>query len=246
MSVFGLNTSNPAFSSYFWGGGSSRGKKMSLTGIFVKSMFCLGLVALTASYTWKMAYDGVDLKWWTSGSMLAAIAFSLLISFKNDWAPWLTPLYALAKGLFLGGISAYAHKRFPELPLQAVGMTILTFFVMLILFKTRVIKVTRQFRAIIITASATIFTVYIITWILSFFGIYVRFVWGTSWFAIAFNVIAAIVASLSLFLDFDYMERYIGRAPKSKEWVATWGLLITLIWLYVEILRLMKKLALRF
>ena len=246
MSVFGLHTSNPAFSTYFWGGSAPGSKKMSLTGIFIKSMFCLALVTITASYTWKLAYEGVDIKWWTSGGMLAALALSLLISFKNDWAPWLTPIYALAKGLFLGGISAYAHKRFPNLPIQAVGMTILTFFIMLTLFKTRIIRVTKKFRAVVITAAATIFTIYIVAWILGFFGIRVPMIWGTSWFAIVFNVIAAIVASLSLLLDFDYMERHIGRAPKQKEWLATWGLLITLVWLYVEILRLLKKFAIRF
>ncbi len=246
MAILGINTSNPAFNKYFWGGPSSKGRKMSLQGIFFKSMFCLALSILTASYTWKLGYEGVDLKWWTSGGILGAIVCSLLISFKKEWAPWLTPLYALAKGFFLGGFSVYAHRRFPNLPLQAVGMTLITFVVMLILFKSRLIKVTQKFRAVIITATATIFTIYIITWILSFFGIAVPFVWGTSWWAIGFNIVAAIVASLSLLLDFDYMERYIGRAPKEKEWLATWGLLVTLIWLYVEILRLMRKLAIRF
>jgi uncharacterized YccA/Bax inhibitor family protein len=87
--------------------------------------------------------------------------------------------------------------------------------------------------------------VYLITWILSFFGIktYIR---GTSWFAIIFNVLAAIFASLALLLDFDYIEKHKNRAPKQREWLATWGLLVTLVWLYVEILRFMKKLAIRF
>ena len=86
---------------------------------------------------------------------------------------------------------------------------------------------------------------YLISWILSFFGIktYIR---GTSWFAIIFNILAAIVASFALLLDFDYIERYKNKAPKYKEWLATWGLLATLIWLYVEVLRLMQKLAIRF
>jgi uncharacterized YccA/Bax inhibitor family protein len=87
--------------------------------------------------------------------------------------------------------------------------------------------------------------VYLISWILSFVGIK-TYIWGTSWFAIGFNILAAIIASFALLLDFDFIERYKNRAPKYKEWIATWGLLATLIWLYVEVLRLMQKFAMRF
>lgn len=247
MSVFGLQTSNPAFTGYFWNNSPVKYQtKMSIGGIILKSLIMLGLVAITASYTWKIYFEGVDIKWYTTIGMFVAIVASLFISFKNDLAKWLLPVYALAKGFFLGGISAYAHKKFPNLPFQAVAITLLTFFVMLTLFKTRIIVVTKQLKAVIITASVTIFTVYIISWILSFFGIYLEFIYGTSWFAIGFNVIAAVVAAFSLLLDFDYIDRHVGRAPKEKEWLATWGFLITLIWLYIEVLRLMKKLAIRF
>lgn len=247
MSVFGLKTSNPAFTGYFWNNSHVKHQaKMSVGGIILKSLAMLSLVMTTAIYTWKIYFEGTDIKWYTTIGMFVAIVASLFISFKNDWAKWLLPVYALAKGFFLGGISAYAHKRFPNLPFQAVAVTLVTFFVMLLLFKTRVIVVTKQLRAVIITASISIFMVYVITWILSFFGIYLEFIYGTSWFAIGFNVIAAVVASFSLLLDFDYIDRHVGRAPKEKEWLATWGFLITLIWLYVEVLRLMKKLAIRF
>ncbi|MGB0891228.1 MAG: Bax inhibitor-1/YccA family protein [Flavobacteriaceae bacterium] len=246
MSILGLKTSNPAFSNYFWNKSKNYTAKMSLGGIILKSLFMLSLVAITATYTWTIFFEGENIKWYTSIGMFVAIVTSLFISFMHHLAKWLLPIYALAKGFFLGGISAYAHKQFPDLPLQAIAVTITTFFVMLILFKTKVIKVTKQFRAVVITASISIFTVYIIAWILSFFGINVSFIWGTSWYAIGFNIIAAIVASLSLLLDFDYINRQVGKAPKEKEWLATWGFLITLIWLYVEVLRLLKKLAIRF
>ena len=241
-----MRTSNPAFSGYFWRKKSYSRKKMSLGGIIFKSFLMLNLVAATASYTWKIFFEGTNIKWYTTIGMFVAIVASLFISFKHDLAKWLLPIYALAKGFFLGGISAYAHKRFPDLPFQAIAVTITTFFVMLFLFKTKLIVVTRQLRAIIITATITIFTIYIITWILVFFGINLGFIYGTSNFAIAFNVLAAIVASFSLLLDFYYIDRQVGRAPKEREWLATWGFLITLIWLYVEVLRLMKKLAIRF
>ena len=247
MSIFGLSTSNPAFSAYFWEKNKKKSNvKMSLSGIILKSLLMLILVATTAGYTWSIFFKGVDIKWYTTIGMFVAIVVSLIISFKHNLAKYLLPVYALAKGFFLGGISAYAHKQFPGLPIQAIGVTILTFLVMFFLFQTKIIKVTKQFRSVVITASITIFTIYIISWILSFFGIKVPFIWGTSWIAIGFNIIAAIVASLSLLLDFDYIHKQVGKAPKDKEWLATWGFLITLIWLYVEVLRLLKKLAIRF
>ena len=246
MTLLNYDTSNPAFSGYIWKPQRSSTKKMTLSGIFFKSFFCIILVGMTTWYVWDLVNKGVDVKWYTSGGLLAAIVFSLLTSFKRTWAPTTTPLYALAKGLFLGGISAYAENRFPGMPMKAVSITILTFFVMLILYRARIIVVTKRFWSVIISAAVTIFFIYIINWILTFFGLSLPFVWGTSWFAIGFNIIAAIVASLSLLLDFDFIDRKTGSAPKYYEWVATWGLLVTLIWLYVEVLRLMKKLAIRF
>jgi len=219
---------------------------MTVPGVLVKSLAMILIIGAMAAYVWKLYTGGTDIKWYTYGGMLAAIACSILISFKHHWAHILVPVYAIAKGLFLGGISSWAHAKFPDLPYQAVGVTIITFFVMLILYQTRIIVVTQQLRSVIITAATTIFVIYIIAWILSFFGVQVTFVWGTSWMAIGFNIIAAIVASFSLLLDFDYIERYKNKAPKYKEWLATWGLLVTLVWLYFEILRLMKKLAIRF
>ncbi len=204
------------------------------------------IVLIAASYTWKLFFSGIIIKWYTAIGMFVAIICSLFISFKHSTAKYLLPIYAIAKGFFLGGISAYAHKRFPNLPFQAIAVTITTFFVMLFLYKTKLIRVTKQFKAIIISAITTIFLFYFIGWILWFINIDVSFLWGTSWTAIGFNVVATIVASFSLMLDFYYIDKQVGRYPKEREWLATWGLLITLIWLYVEVLRLMKKLAIRF
>jgi len=246
MALLNYNTSNPAFSGYVWKNYNSKSNRMTLNGILFKSFFSIVLVCITTWYVWSLVNKGIDVKWHTSGGLLAAIFFSLLTSFKRKWAPITTPLYALAKGFFLGGISAYAEIQFPGMPMKAVAITILTFFVMLVLYKARIVIVTKQFRSVIISAAITIMFIYIINWILSVFGLSLPFVWGTSWFAIGFNVVAAIVASFSLLLDFDFIDRKVGRAPKYYEWVATWGLLITLVWLYVEVLRLMKKLAIRF
>ena len=238
-------TSNPAFDKYFWDDNSDLSNKMSVRGILIKTLLMLAIVAFTTVGVWNMYTDGVQLRWYITGGMLAAIVISIVISVRNHWAHFLVPMYAVAKGLFLGGISSYAHAKFPNLPYQAIGVTIITFITMLLLYQTRIIIVTKKFRSVVITAAASIFLVYFISWILSFFGIK-TFIWGTSWVAIIFNVIAAIVASLTLLLDFDFIERQKNRAPKYKEWIATWGLLVSLLWLYLEILRFMRKMAIKF
>lgn len=246
MSVFGLRTSNPAFTNYFWKKSKSySSNKMTLEGIITKTLFMLVLVCCTAFYTWHLFFSGVVVTWYMSIGALVAVFCSVYISYKHNAAKYLLPIYALAKGFFLGGISVYAHKQIPNLPFQAVGVTLLTFFVMFFLYKWRVIRVTKAFRSAIITTSVTIFLVYFIKWIFWWFGISIFFLWGNSRLAIAFNISTAIVASLSLLLDFDYIHRYLGKASKEREWLATWGFLITLIWLYVEVVRLLKKITFR-
>ncbi|WCO01347.1 Bax inhibitor-1/YccA family protein [Psychroserpens ponticola] len=245
MRLSNYKTNNPVFSEYFWEDQNDSNKKMTVSGILIKSIVCIIVIAAITSYIWKLNEEGMSVKWLTIGGMLASVIISVIISVRHHWAPFLVPLYTIAKGVFLGGFSAFAHKNFPELPYQAIGVTIVTLFVMLLLYQTRIIVVTKKLRSVIITSAVSIMVVYIISLILSFFGIK-SYIWGTSWFAIVFNCIAAMVASFALLLDFDYIERYKNKAPKYKEWFATWGLLATLIWLYVEILRLMQKLAIRF
>lgn len=248
MSLFGLSTSNPAFTGYFWNNSKEKRTqgKMTLSGVVMKSIFCLLLVCATAAITWKLHFDGVDITWYTTGGIVVAIVCSILISVRRQWIVWLTIIYALAKGLFVGGFSAYIHKSYPNLPIQAVVITMVTFITMLLLFVTKIIKVTQKFKSVVITVTTTIFMIYIVSFILSFFGIRISLIYGSSLFAIAFNIVAAIFAALSLLLDFDFIDRYMGKANKSYEWFATWGLLVTIIWLYIEVLRLLKKLAIRF
>lgn len=245
MRLANYKTNNPVFSGFFWDDPKTSDQKMTVLGIFLKSIFCLLIIAGITAYIWKLSKDGTSVKWFTLGGMLGAIVISIIISVRQHWASFLVPLYTIAKGFFLGGFSAFAHNNYPELPYQAIGVTIVTFFIMLILYQTRIIVVTKKLKAVIITAAASIFVVYLISMILGIFGIK-SFLWGTSWIAIVFTCIAAIVASFTLLLDFDYIERHKDRAPKSKEWIATWGLLASLIWLYVETLRLLQKLAIRF
>jgi uncharacterized YccA/Bax inhibitor family protein len=245
MSLRNFKTSNPAFNGYFWEDGKSSSRTMTVLGIFIKSIVGILVIAAITVYLWQLSESGTSMRWFTLGGMLGAIIISILISYRQNWAHILVPLYVVAKGIFLGGFSSYAHNNFPELPYQAIGVTIVTFVVMLVLYQLRIIVVTKKLRSVIITATISIMVVYLISFILGFFGIK-SYIWGTSWLAIVFNILAAIVASFALLLDFDYIERFKNKAPKYKEWLATWGLLATLIWLYVEVLRLMQKLAIRF
>lgn len=245
MKLSNYKTSNPAFTGFFWDGDSNGSKKMSINGILAKSFTCIFLIAIITAYVWKLYSDGMDVKWFGLGGMLAAIIISIIISIRHHWAHFLVPLYAIAKGCFLGGFSAFIRAKYPEMPFQAIGVTIVTFLTMLFLYQTKIIIVTKKLRSVIITAAVSIMVVYLISFILSLFDIR-SFIWGTSWVAIVFNIIAVIVASFTLLLDFDYIERHKNKAPKYKEWLATWGLLVSLVWLYTEILRLMRKFAIRF
>lgn len=238
-------SSNPVFSTSLWKEKTNTNYKMTVLGIFLKSFFCICLLSIATAFIWKLYAQGEPIKWYTTGGMLGAIILSILIAIKQEWAKFLVPIYAIAKGLFLGGFSVYIHKQYPYYPFQAVGITIIVFLIMIVLYKTRIIKLTKRLRSTIIVATITIMTVYIITWILSFFGVNVSFIWGNNWFALGFNVFAALTASFALLIDIDFIDRYKNKASKEKEWIATWGLLVTLIWLYIEVLRLMKRLAIR-
>lgn len=238
-------TSNPAFSNYFWENNPNASKTMSVRGIIIKSMVCILIIALITASIWKLYDNGTNVRWFTIGGMLAAIVISIVISVRQHWAHFLVPLYAVAKGCFLGGFSAFIKTKYPELPFQAIGVTIVTFFTILILYQARIIIVTKKLKSVIITAAFSIMIVYLISFILNLFGIK-TFIWGTSWVAIVFNVIAAIIAAFTLLLDFDYIEKHKNKADKYKEWIATWGLLVSLVWLYTEILRLMRTFAIKF
>ena len=245
MGLFNYKTSNPAFTNYFWEDNSRSTLKMTVRGILIKSLVSILVIAFITAYIWKLHGEGINVRWFTLGGMLASIIISIIISIQQHWAHILVPLYAISKGCFLGGFSAYIQAKFPNLPYQAIGVTMITFFMVLILYQTRIIVLTKKLRSVIVTAAASIFLLYIISWILSFFGIK-TFIWGISWVAIVFNAVAAIVAAFTFLLDFDFIEHHKNKAPKHKEWLATWGLLVSLVWLYTEILRLMRKLAIRF
>jgi uncharacterized YccA/Bax inhibitor family protein len=178
------------------------------------------------------------------GGLITAIA----ISFKPTWAGYLAPAYGLLEGLFIGGISAILNaafaKQYPGLIMQAVGLTFGVAIAMFLLYNFRIIKATERFKSVIYTATLGILIFYALTWILGMFGVSISFMYDSSMLSIGISIFVVAIAALNLILDFDMIEQGAERgAPKFMEWYGAFGLLVTLVWLYLEILRLLSKLA---
>lgn len=245
MALYNYKTTNPAFSKDVWKGYASTSNKMTVNGILIKSFFCIFLVAFTAFLTRKLHFMGYNIDLIMYGGLTATFIFSILTAFMHRLAPVLVPLYALAQGFLLGAITIYAENKFKSIPFQAIGVTMSTFFLMLFLYKARIVKVTERFRTVLFVSIALIMTIYAISWTLLFIDIKTPFTIldNSSYLAIAFNILAAGVAAFALLLDFDFIERKKNHVPRYMEWVATWGLLVTLVWVYVEAIRLVKRMV---
>jgi uncharacterized YccA/Bax inhibitor family protein len=163
--------------------------------------------------------------------------------FKQTWAPFTAPIYALLEGLVLGSLSAVLELRFPGIAMQAVGMTFGVLFVMLLLYRSHIIPVTQKLRMGIVAATGAIFLFYIAEMILGFFGVHFGAINGSGPIGIGFSIVVVAIAAFNLILDFDFIERGVhGGAPKYMEWYGAFGLMVTLVWLYLEIIRLLAKL----
>ena len=179
------------------------------------------------------------------GGMVVGLIVALVTMFKQTWAPMTTPVYALAEGFFLGGISAITQAQFPDVPIvfQALGLTFGTAAVMLIAYQTGLIKVTDKLRSCVIAATGAIFLVYLVSMVLNFFNMGVPYIHGSGMVGIGFSLFVVGLAAFNLLLDFDTIEGLSHqRAPKYMEWYGAFSLMVTLVWLYIEILRLLSKL----
>lgn len=241
-----LKSSNPAFGKRVWGNVEFvQGAQMTLQGTINKTLISLILVLGSASYTWDMFLQGNGSSAIIFGGFIGGFVLALITIFKNDLAKYTVPLYAIFEGAALGGISSMYNEAYNGLPMQAVALTFGTFFVMLFAYKARIIRATEKFRSIIISAMGGIFLVYIISFVMSFFGVD-SFIYGNSLMSIGFSLLIVVIAAFSLILDFDFIEKGVSqRLPKNYEWMGAFGLLVTLIWLYVEILRLLSKISSR-
>lgn len=212
------------------------GEKMTVSGAVNKSFILFGLMMVTTFLA--MANPHPLLMW---GGAIGGLIVVFIAAFKRHLSPTLAPIYALLEGLFVGGITATYGAAFGGgIIFQAVTLTFAVFFMMLFLYKTGLIKVTQKFRSGVMMATGAILLVYIINLVLSFFGMNVPFLHEGGMMGIGISLLIIGVAALNLLLDFDNFEKgeKFG-APKYMEWFSAMGLLITLVWLYIEILRLL-------
>jgi len=223
---------------------SASDEAMTVSGAVNKTTILFLILMIGASLTWYQPIAAAQ-PWMLVGVFGGLIA-ALVTVFKKEWAPVSAPIYAFLEGLFLGGISSVYASAYDGLVLEAVTLTFGTFAAMLILYKTGIVKVTEKLRFGIFAATGGIALVYFASMILGFFGISVSLINGTGLFGIGFSLIVVGVAAMNLLLDFDFI--YQGaeyNAPKYIEWYAAFGLMVTLIWLYIEFLRLLSKLQSR-
>ena len=177
---------------------------------------------------------------------IGGFAVALVTVFKKTWSAITAPVYALLEGLFLGGISAVFEARFPGIVIQAVGLTFGTLLCLLFAYKSGLIKATENFKLGIVAATGGIGMIYLVSIFFGFFGIQIPFIHESGIIGIGFSLFVVVIAALNLVLDFDFIESgsEMG-APRYMEWYAAFGLMVTLIWLYIEILRLLSKLRSR-
>ena len=228
---------------------------MTLMGTVHKTAALLILLVLTASYPWSLVMrvnaDGQlvaapGIFGYMIGGAIGGLIFALITCFKPTWAPVTAPIYAALEGLFIGAISAFAESRFPGIVLQAVGLTFGTLFALLGAYRSGLIKATENFKLGVCAATGGIMMIYLATFILGMFGVHIPFIHGSGLFGIGFSAFVVVIAALNLVLDFDFIENASDHgAPKYMEWVGAFGLMVTLVWLYIEILHLLMKLRSR-
>ena len=239
-----MRTSNPALSDRaFRGEGIALGEAMTLNGTVNKTGILLVCAMATAAWTWNLATESPERTMGlTVVGALGGLVVAMITIFKKSWAPVTAPIYALLEGLLLGSISALFEARYPGIAITAVGLTFGTLFALLLVYRAGIIRVTDKFRMGVVAATGGIAVFYLLTFILGFFGIHFNSVYGSGLIGIGFSVFVVIIAALNLVLDFDFIESGVAAgAPKYMEWYGGFALLVTLIWLYLEILRLLAK-----
>jgi len=217
--------------------------EMTMQGTINKTGFLLLIVVTFAAAAW--VNPDIALPLWPV-ALIGGLILALVTIFKKEWSGVTVPIYGVFEGVALGAISLIFERRFSGIVTTAVALTFGTLFVMLIAYKTRIIKVTQKFRMGVVAATGAIALVYLGSFILGMFGMPLGFLHNSSMLSIGISVVVVIVASLNLVLDFDFIENTADRGlPKYMEWYGAFGVMVTLIWLYLEILRLLSKIRSR-
>lgn len=243
-----MRSSNPALMSNAFSGFGlvSESETMTVRGTVNKTLILLLLVLLPAAWTWKIFFNAggnaASVQTWMIVGLIGGLVFSIATIFKRNWAPITAPLYAVMEGLFLGALSGIFEAAYPGLVMQAISLSMATLLVMLVAYQAGWVRVTDSFRLGVVAATGGIALVYFVSIILGFFGIDVPFITGSSVFSILFSFFVVGIAALNLVIDFDFIDHASRRAlPKYMEWYGGFALMVTLIWLYIEMLRLLAK-----
>jgi uncharacterized YccA/Bax inhibitor family protein len=222
---------------------------MTLNGTVNKTAFLLVLTLAAAMYTWGRFFGGgaEGLMPFVWGGLLGGLVVALVTVFKKEWSPFTAPLYAVLEGLAIGALSAVFEQRFPGIVMQAVGLTFGTLAALLLAYRSGLVRATENFKLGVVAATGGIFLLYLVNMGMRLFGFDgMGFIHESSPLGIGFSAVVVVVAALNLVLDFDFIEQGVERgAPKYMEWYGAFGLLVTLVWLYLELLRLLSKLQSR-
>jgi uncharacterized YccA/Bax inhibitor family protein len=243
-----FRTSDPFLNEKTFQGQVALGEAMTLQGTVNKTGLLLLCVVATAAWTWGLSYSQTPEAAipWMIGGLLGGFVTALVTIFRRSWAPFTAPIYALLEGLALGGISAMLEQRYPRIAIQAVSLTFGVLFVMLLAYSWRIIRVTETYRRVIFGAVGGICLLYIVDIGLQYFNRPISFIHESGPWGIAFSIFVTIIAALNLANKFDLIETGVrSGAPKYMEWYGAFGVMVTLIWLYLEILRLLGKMRRR-
>ena len=248
MALF--KSSNPALQEKSYEGtifqGIATGQEMTLKGTLNKLGFLLLMMSGSTIFSWSQFNKGSDPMPMLMIGVFGGLALALVMAFKKQWSPYIAPAYAIMEGLFVGTISAMYDYAYPGLPMQAVALTLLVTLVMFLIYRYRIIKVTGRFRMIIVIATAALGIFYLVQWItyMAMGSPIGSFTNAATPLGIGFSIVVVALAALNLLLNFDTIEKGVElRAAKYMEWYSAFGLLVTLVWLYLEILRLLSKLS---
>lgn len=220
---------------------------MTVQGVVVKTLILLLFTLLSAGFVWSKFYQSGGsasaVNGWMMAGAIGGFIVALITTFKMQWAPVTAILYAILEGFFIGGLSSIMEASYPGIVIQATGLTFTTLASMLFAYQSGLIPASQNFRLGIVAATGGLAVFYLIAFGLSFFNIQVPGVFGSGWVGIAFSLFAVTIAALNFVLDFDFIVAGArNRAPKFMEWYAGFAMMVTLIWLYIESLRLLAKL----
>jgi len=218
-------------------------RTMTANGTFARTAFLFVLVLIGGAIGWSQTdvspVNGIEIPGWSWVALFAAFGVAMVCAFVPKTSPFLAPVYAILEGVFLGVISKAFESQWDGIVFQAILATVGVFFVTLILYVTKVVKVTKRFQMVVIGATLGIFVMYLMGALLSLFGVDVVFWNQPTTLGIVVTVVIACVAALNLFLDYEFIRQAsVSGAPKFMEWYGAFGIMVTLVWLYIEMLRL--------